>query len=432
MFLFLLLMIGANLLIGFCAAVRVRQLIQGQPTIITIDNADVFLADFDEQPQKTEKSLPGPRPPQPPRQPPEEVIPPEYLSLLEGEAVEAHGLVEASAQVLRLEIGRYREKLILLENRLRDVWYQPTEDALREIADELDAINVDWLDKQAEAAQHLDSSTGTLGEYSDVGRRLCDTLFEQTAQIETTVSNLQQLDFDDNLNDVCRKLVLEIGRLIDLSHDLRDKMTETIVTILRAEKRLATIERPMKVDRITGLYNRTGMECYFFEWWRDDIRRERALSVGVIDIDNFRRVNEHLGTAIGDETLGTFGRFLAELMRSDRACELAMRLDGQRFLLFFGNNGPRGATSAVERIRQTIIATTFAYDGEEIELQVSAGVAEVRPNDTVPRVLSRVLTAMKTAKKNGRNCTFIDEGFGPQPIDPPMYPIRNRIVQIGE
>lgn len=432
MFLFLLLMIGANLLIGFCAAVRVRQLIQGQPSIITIDNEDVFLADFEEEPQVAEKHLPGPRPPQPPRQPPEAVVPPEYLAVLEGESVEARGLVEASAQVLRLEIGRYREKLIVIENRLRDVWYQPTEEALREIADDLDATNVDWLDKQAEAAQHLDGSTAEIGEYSDVGRRLCDTLFEQTAQIETTVSNLQQLDFEDNLNDVCRKLVLEIGRLIDLSHDLRDKMTETIVTILRAEKRLGTLERPMKLDRLTGLYNRTGLECYFFEWWRDDIRRERALSVGVIDVDSFRRVNEQLGTAIGDETLATLGRFLAELMRSDRACELAMRLDGQRFLLFFGDNGPRGATSAIERIRQTIIATTFEYEGEEIELQVSAGVTEVKANDTVPKILSRVLTAMKTAKKNGRNCTFIDEGFGPQPIDPPRYPVRSRVVKVGE
>lgn len=429
MFLYLLLTIAANLLIGFCAAVRVRKLVHEQPAIIAVDSAEAFLGEIEEE----DPSSPPPghehdHPHEAPK--PEEVIPYEYLAALEAESVEAHGLVEASAQVLRLEVGRYRAKLVEIENHLRETWYQPTEDALQDIAEELDKLNIDWLDKQAEAAQHLDSSTDGIGAYADVGRRLCDTLFDQTAQIETTLSNLQQLDFDDSLNDVCRKLVLEIGRLMDLSHDLRDKMTETIVTVLRAEKRLSTIEKPMKLDSLTKLRNRTGFECQMFEWWRDDIRRERMLSVGLIDIDGFRRINERLGTEAGDEVLATLGKFIDELMRSDRGFEFPMRLDGQRFILFFGDVGPRGATSAVERIRQSIEATGFEYEGEEIELLVTCGVTEVQPNDTVPKVLGRVNTAVRAGKKNGRNRTFIDEGRGPQPIDPPLYSVRPKIIRV--
>ncbi|PQO29941.1 GGDEF domain-containing protein [Blastopirellula marina] len=430
MFLYLLLTIAANLLVGFCAAVRVRQLVQHQPSIIAIESADLFLGELEnENPIEIHphKDHPHQKPPTP-----EEVIPYEYLAALEEEAIETNGLVEATAQVLRLEIGRYRAKLIEIENRLREAWYQPTEENLHEIADDLDAVNIDWLDKQAEAAQHLDGSTEGLGAYSDVGRRLCDTLFDQTAQIETTLSNLQQMDFTDSLNDACRKLVLEIGRLIDLSHDLRDKMTETIVTVLRAEKRLDTVDKKMKFDALTGLKNRTGFECQLFEWWRDDIRRERALSIGILDIDAFRRVNERLSTEVGDEVIGAIGSFIGDIMRSDRGFEFPMRLEGQRFILFFGDVGPRGATSAVERIRQTIQATSFQYDGEEIDLFVSAGVTEVTPNDTVPKVMTRATTAMRTAKKNGRNRTFIDEGHGPQPIDPPEYPVRPKIVRISE
>ncbi len=430
MFLYLLLTIAANLLVGFCAAVRVRQLVQYQPTIVAIENADLFLGEIEnEDPVEIHPSKDHPH-----NKPvvPEEVIPYEYLAALEEEAVEANGLVEATAQVLRLEIGRYRAKLIAIENRLREVWYQPTEETLQEIADDLDAVNIDWLDKQAEAAQHLDGSTEGLGAYSDVGRRLCDTLFDQTAQIETTLSNLQQMDFTDSLNDTCRKLVMEIGRLIDLSHDLRDKMTETIVTVLRAEKRLDTVDKSMKLDSLTGLRNRTGFECQLFEWWRDDIRRERALSIGMLDIDAFRKINERLSTEIGDEVIGAIGGFIADIMRSDRGFEFPMRLEGQRFILFFGDVGPRGATSAVERIRQTIQATSFQFDGEEIDILVSAGVAEVTPNDTVAKLMTRVTTALRTAKKNGRNRTFIDEGQGPQPIDPPEYPVRPRMVRIGD
>lgn len=429
MFLYLILTIAANLMVGFCAAVRVRQLVQHQPAIISVETADTFLGEIeDEDPAEANSQNKN----HGRKEEPEEVIPYEYLAILEAESVEAGGLVEATAQVLRLEIGLYRAKLIALENRLREVWYQPTEEALQEIADELDAINIDWLDKQAEAAQHLDGSTDGLGAYSDVGKRLCDTLFDQTAQIETTLSNLQQLDFGDSLNDVCRKLVLEVGRLVDLCHDLRDKMTETIVTVLRAEKRLGTVDKKMQIDGLTGMRNRTGFERQLFEWWRDDIRRERALSIAIVDIDAFRKVNERLSTEIGDKVIAAIGKFIVDIMRSDRGFEFPMRLEGQRFILFFGDVGPRGATSAVERIRQTVQATSFQYDGEELELFVSAGVTEVAPKDTVPKLLTRVSTAMRTAKKNGRNRTFIDEGNGPQPIDPPEYPVRPRIVRIGD
>ncbi|QDU74395.1 Diguanylate cyclase YdeH [Bremerella volcania] len=428
MFLFLLLMIGANLLIGFCAAVRVRQLIQSQPSIVSVETAEVFLNEFENQTvsdqnsntPKSEKSRPEP----------EEVIPYEYLSALEEEAIVANSLVEASAQVLRLEIGKYRARLVEIENQLRETWYQPTEDALHGIAEQLDTVNIDWLDKQAEASQHLDSSKEGLGAYADIGSRLCDTLFEQTAQIETTLSNLQQIDFQDNLNDVCRKLVLEIARLIDLCHDLRDKMTETIVTVLRAEKRLGTVDKGMKLDSLTGLKNRTGLECQLFEWWRDDIRRERALSIAALDIDEFRKFNERLGTEAGDKIIGAVGKYLADCVRSERGFEYAMRLEGQRFVLFFGDVGPRGATSAVERIRQTIDGTVFEYDGEELELHISAGVTEAKPDDTVPKLFTRAMTSLRTAKKNGRNRTFIDEGQGPQPIDPPTYPIRDKVITI--
>ncbi|WDI43068.1 GGDEF domain-containing protein [Bremerella sp. P1] len=430
MFLFLLLMIGANLLIGFCAAVRVRQLIQSQPSIVAVETEEVFLNDFENQAAADENTdAAKPEQPQPEA---EEVIPYEYLSALEEESVVANSLVEASAQVLRLEVGKYRARLIEIENKLRETWYQPTEDALHEIAEQLDTVNIDWLDKQAEAAQHLDNSQSGLGAYSDIGSRLCDTLFEQTAQIETTLSNLQQIDFQDNLNDVCRKLVLEIARLVDLCHDLRDKMTETIVTVLRAEKRLGTVDKGMKFDSLTGLKNRTGLECQIFEWWRDDIRRERALSLAAVDIDEFRKLNERLGTEVGDMVIGSVGKYLADCMRTERGFEYAMRLEGQRFMLFFGDVGPRGATSAVERIRQTIDGTFFEYDGEELEISVSAGVTEAKPDDTVPKLFTRAITSLRTAKKNGRNRTFIDEGQGPKPIDPPTYQIRDKVITIGK
>jgi len=429
MFLFLFISIFANLAMGFCAAVAVRVLIQNQPAVMKVENSSLFLAEL-EASQEDEEEADEFGIAQSTTETLACEIPSEYLKMLETESIEAKSLVEATAQVLRLEIGVYRAKLIDIENRVRENWANPSEDVLIEITDDLDALNVQWLDSQAEATGQLETNLDGDEQYGDVAQRLSDTLFEQTAQIETTLSNLQQADFNDKLEKVCKMLLLEISRLMDLCHDLRDKMTETIVTILRIEKRLSSLDKGMKVDSLTGLQNRTGIECILQDWWRADIRKERILSIAIVDIDRFRKLNDRLSTEIADKLLSAVGRYVADLMRSDRNCEKAMRLDGQRFLLFFGDLGPRGATSAVERIRQTIMATAFEYQGQEIEVRASAGVVEAMPGDSTSKLISRAMTAVRTAKKNGRDRTFIDEGNGCKAIEPPAYPVDSRVVRI--
>jgi diguanylate cyclase (GGDEF)-like protein len=354
----------------------------------------------------------------------------EVVRLDDGEAIESKSLVEATAQVLRLEVGKYRNRLIGIENRLRDLWYQPTEQPLQALCDDLEELNRQWLETLESAADHLNDSQIHLGDYSEVAAKLSEVLLGQTAQIETTISNMRNLDLSLDLGDCCRKLVLEIGRLIDMAHDLRDKMQETLVAVLRAERRLVGLEPELKTDKLTGLHNRTGVESVLFQWWREDVRRERLLSVALVDIDHFRKINERLGTEVGDKGVAAIGRLVAELISRDRGFDVASRFSGQQLLIFFGDMGPRQATSTIERVRQTLRQTTFLAEEGEFELTMSTGVTEVKATDTAVQLFTRAQTALKAAKKNGRNLTVLDEGAGPQLITPPEYSVRGRVVKV--
>ncbi|TWT31762.1 GGDEF domain-containing protein [Blastopirellula retiformator] len=433
LFVFLCGMMLANLAIGFGLAFYLRQLVVDDRAIVALQSEmEGTEVDVDRELSCDSANAPEQMTVRARAIASIDAIPPEYVDMLKGESVVANSLVEASAEVLRLEVGRYRDALIEIDNQMRDMDEYPDDGLLEVITVELEDLNREWLNKQADAAGTLDGNSDSLGEYSDIGSSLNMVLMEQAAQIETTISNIEQLDLTSDTSDARRRLMQEVGRLIDLAHDLRDKMQDTMLTILRAERRLGEVDRKMQFDGLTKLHNRNGLEVVFFEWWRADIRRERIVSVALLDIDNLRKINDRFGALAGDRLLAEFGRLLGELIRKDRGFDIVCRSTGQQFVIFFGDTGPRNATSSVERIRQTLEATSFDLDGEAVEMEVSIGVTEVDAADTTTKVMKRLEKAMRVAKRNGRNCTVIDEGNGPTPITPPEYRVNGRTITVEE
>ena len=110
---------------------------------------------------------------------------------------------------------------------------------------------------------------------------------EQQAQIETCCNNLEMLDFEENLEESPEKVIDEICRLIDLAHRLRDNMLESMVKILVVERRLDQLSPHLKQDSQLGIYSRAGLEHLFWDWWKNDISRQRLVSVIFVNIDNF-------------------------------------------------------------------------------------------------------------------------------------------------
>jgi diguanylate cyclase len=188
----------------------------------------------------------------------------------------------------------------------------------------------------------------------------------------------------------------------------------------------------LQLDHATGLTNRIGVELVFHDWWRDDPQRQRQLSAAVIDIDRFARVNQRLGTRIGDHTVTALARLLGETFRRDRGTDRLIRLSGQSFLVFLGDTGPHQGLTAVERARQSIEATTWDDHGSEFDLTISAGLTEVRGEDTLADLLRRLAETLKFAKLAGRNRAALDEGDGPRLLDPPQFSVKGRVICVGE
>lgn len=162
------------------------------------------------------------------------------------------------------------------------------------------------------------------------------------------------------------------------------------------------------IDDLTGLYNMRSI----YQKLENEIGRakryNRSISVVMMDMDNFKEVNDTNDHLFGSFVLSEVGKLIRNNIRS---IDFAARYGGDEFLIALSETGLEGAQLLAERIRQVIAAYTFEKDGNSIRLTASIGLAVAQP--AIEPIDSKSLVryadhAMYDAKRTGKNrvCTF--------------------------
>ena len=162
-------------------------------------------------------------------------------------------------------------------------------------------------------------------------------------------------------------------------------------------------------DALTQLSNRGHFDVMIDEEIRRAQRTETPLSVLLLDIDHFKRVNDSYGHPFGDDCL----RLVADTLRQygQRAGDVVARYGGEEFVMALPGMNSREAREQAERIRAAVAALRPVYDGERLALPISLGVASLQPpaSCTSAQLLASADTALYRAKHNGRNQVAIAE-----------------------
>jgi diguanylate cyclase (GGDEF)-like protein len=154
-------------------------------------------------------------------------------------------------------------------------------------------------------------------------------------------------------------------------------------------------------DALTGAYNRR----YFIDTMVKAIaaanRADDALSIMMIDVDYFKRINDVFGHPVGDKVLQWLTALCKKMLRAE---DVFARFGGEEFIIALPGTDERVASQVAERLRACVMTHPFEADGQEIKLTISCGVARYRAGESgIDEVIKRADDALYEAKSNGRN-----------------------------
>jgi len=227
-----------------------------------------------------------------------------------------------------------------------------------------------------------------------------------TEQIQQA-NNLRSIkDVLESLLGDTRSMQLDVRRSRDDLLEARSQADNAQQRILALEQELTHVSEKVRTDQLTGALNRRGLEELFEVEAARALRNESPLTIGLLDIDNFKKLNDSQGHAAGDAALVHLVIVVKDLLRPT---DSVARYGGEEFILILPETDIEEAVSVIQRLQRELTKRFFLNNNEKLLITFSAGVALVLPGEVRDRVIERADQAMYQAKKLGKNRVEIAE-----------------------
>jgi diguanylate cyclase (GGDEF)-like protein len=187
--------------------------------------------------------------------------------------------------------------------------------------------------------------------------------------------------------------------------DLQLQYQKDRIELRRIANQLAMSQRRAEIlsltDQLTNLPNRRSALDAMQQAWQQDSNGERTLSVIMIDIDHFKRINDAFGHAAGDHVLVK----VTESLKLDLGQQEGVyRMGGEEFLFMSASMSFKQLILTAERLRRRVAALDIRFDNQPMPVTISLGVAQRTPeHDRFDLLLVHADKALYAAKTNGRN-----------------------------
>jgi diguanylate cyclase len=303
-------------------------------------------------------------------------------------------------------------------------------------------VDDQWLTGQISIVRDLINEPLTLRRLDDVERRMKDVIIKQSSLKKSLNDAKDRLKlmlatFVDRLSDFsettsgyhdkiesCAERISKANDISELSDVLDEVMRETRVVqlnaarsrdelsvmrarvneaeseVTRLQNELAHASDLVRHDALTGALNRKGMD----EALESEVSRLRrqggSLSLAMLDIDNFKKLNDSLGHAVGDAALVHLSQVARETIRPQ---DTLARYGGEEFVILLPNTPIDDAVSAMVRVQRELTRRFFLSNNDKVLITFSCGVAELQDEETPYDALKRADEAMYLAKRAGKN-----------------------------
>ncbi|MCD9460376.1 GGDEF domain-containing protein [Marinibactrum halimedae] len=186
-----------------------------------------------------------------------------------------------------------------------------------------------------------------------------------------------------------------------LEYTVQERTKELQQQIAETQKLAEELEQQAKTDYLTRLPNRRAFTEFAHKELQRSARYHEPLSLLLMDVDYFKRINDQFGHSVGDGALIALSKLLGDRIREN--IDVLSRVGGEEFSVLLPNTDQPSAAEMAERLRQSVEQLEFEHEGHRIVLTVSIGIACTKQADNFEKLVGLADKAMYRAKFNGRN-----------------------------
>lgn len=291
---------------------------------------------------------------------------------------------------------------------MRDLLLQPLD--LRQL-DEVERRMKDVIFKQSLLKKELTEANDRLrlmlATFVDHLTNFSETTSVYHSKIEVYVKKISQADDISEITEVLNEVMHET-RLVQIdtarSRDelslMQNRVQEAEQEVARLKNELSTTSKMVRHDPLTGALNRKGLD----EALKKEVNRQQrqggTLSLALLDVDNFKQINDVQGHAVGDAALVHLATVIQEAIRPQ---DTFARYGGEEFVILLPNTGIDDAVSIMTRVQRELTRKFFMANNDKVLITFSCGLVNVAQAEDPYEALSRADAAMYLAKRSGKN-----------------------------
>lgn len=213
-------------------------------------------------------------------------------------------------------------------------------------------------------------------------------------------SAITTMELPPDLNEAHTLLMKEVDRVISSNAALKGELARSQEELTEQQRQIEDLRTAVRIDGLTQLANRT----YFDEKLNEMIALRKRygdpFSLLMIDIDNFKTINDSYGHPAGDRILKGVG---VKIKASLRGSDFLARFGGDEYALILVKTDGAAATEVAWKLCEEVRASRFLLDDTALSMTLSIGVAEATGNDSEETLLERADAALYRRKMAGRN-----------------------------
>jgi diguanylate cyclase len=222
--------------------------------------------------------------------------------------------------------------------------------------------------------------------------------YAQRLQVADDIESLRSL-VDELMGDT-RSMQIDMTRSRDEIADAKRQAEEAEGRVRKLQAELEQVSEQVSQDQLTGALNRRGLDDAMQREIARAERRKVPLSVAVLDLDNFKRLNDTYGHQAGDDALVHLTKVVKKTLRPT---DIVARYGGEEFMILYSDTTLQQALEITKRLQRELTKRYFLHNNERLLITFSAGVAQFKAGETQEMVFARADKAMYQAKLQGKN-----------------------------